>query len=339
MKKTLLILSGIFVAQAGFSQLTQANEAAIGTSETLFLCDSMAPNLEAIVGAGAVWNYTQLAAYDGETRTITMADATTSPNSSDFPTSTKAFVLEGLIATYFNSTATERTSQGFVFTEQSLGDVIGSFASNPAILMTYPFGLGSSNVDTYAGNVITTIPGATNLPATGSVSSSIDGTGTINFPLGVSVPNVIRYKLTDNAVATTLIGNVEINRVQYEYYDLSTSSLPILLHISITLSIPGGAPETTSLVLSKYSGINNVGIENNESLKFSLYPNPANDLVTFKGELNNAKVSVLNALGQEVMTQTISNGETMNVSELNAGIYLVKVENNGVTSVQRLSID
>jgi len=339
MKKTVLILAGFLVAQAGFSQLTQSNEAAIGASESLFLCDSMAPNLEAVTGASAVWNYEFLAAYPSQMRTISMLDGTTAPNASSFPGATKAFSIEGLITTFFSSTSSERTSQGFVFTEVTAGEILATFEDNAAILMTYPFALSSSSIDAYAGSVETSgLPGA--FPATGSVTSTIDGTGTINFPLGFSVPNVTRLKTIDNAVATVpFLGNVTINRKQFEYYDLATSSMPILMHITIDLVIPGGAPMSTSFVLSKFSGIYNVGIENNESIAFTIFPNPSNDFVTFKGELNNANVIVLNTLGQEVLSQTISTGDSMNVSSLNAGIYLVKVESNGVSAVRRLSIN
>jgi hypothetical protein len=84
--------------------------------------------------------------------------------------------------------------------------------------------------------------------------------------------------------------------------------------------------------------------------KFELnqnYPNPFNPSTTIKFSLpsaGNVKLSVYNLLGQEV--QTLLNGfmeagvhtVNFNAKNINSGIYLYKIEANGLTSVRKMTL-
>lgn len=75
----------------------------------------------------------------------------------------------------------------------------------------------------------------------------------------------------------------------------------------------------------------------NEIATFSMYPNPANDLVTIDAKSNIDSVSVYNLLGQEVMISTPKSAQaTLDISNLNAGVYLVKTTTQGKTATSRL---
>jgi len=76
-----------------------------------------------------------------------------------------------------------------------------------------------------------------------------------------------------------------------------------------------------------------LGTENFEALKVNLYPNPANNVLNIQSLSNIEKVSVFNILGQEVIAKT-PNTElvTLDVSNLQAGIYVVKTSVNGNVS-------
>ncbi|WP_179347794.1 T9SS type A sorting domain-containing protein [Winogradskyella pacifica] len=63
----------------------------------------------------------------------------------------------------------------------------------------------------------------------------------------------------------------------------------------------------------------------------TIYPNPTKDYLTFEGFNTNINVTVYDVLGKQVRVKNITNGETLNVSELAAGIYTIKI-NNEVTS-------
>ena len=63
----------------------------------------------------------------------------------------------------------------------------------------------------------------------------------------------------------------------------------------------------------------------------TIYPNPTKDYLTFEGFNTNINVTVYDVLGKQVRVKNVTNGETLNVSELAAGIYTIKI-NNEVTS-------
>ena len=72
---------------------------------------------------------------------------------------------------------------------------------------------------------------------------------------------------------------------------------------------------------------------------FTLYPNPtSNGAVAIQTETAGAvNVEIYNLLGKRALTAKNVNGN-LNVSTLNAGVYLVKVTQNGVSSTKKLIV-
>jgi hypothetical protein len=69
---------------------------------------------------------------------------------------------------------------------------------------------------------------------------------------------------------------------------------------------------------------------------FSMYPNPARDFVTINTNSNlEMVVNVYDILGKKVITQTAN---TLDVSRLKSGVYLVQVTQANNTSVQKLVV-
>lgn len=70
-----------------------------------------------------------------------------------------------------------------------------------------------------------------------------------------------------------------------------------------------------------------------------IYPNPSQEIVTIDlpTELdNNINITVLDAQGKEVQTQVINaNNNTLNVSGLQAGVYLIQIEHEDSRIVKR----
>ena len=56
-----------------------------------------------------------------------------------------------------------------------------------------------------------------------------------------------------------------------------------------------------------------------------IYPNPASNQITIKGEFDtNENVTIFNLLGQKVLESAInSNEETINISKLATGVYTI----------------
>ena len=60
--------------------------------------------------------------------------------------------------------------------------------------------------------------------------------------------------------------------------------------------------------------------------KIKVYPNPTNGILNFSFDKEISKVTIYNLVGQEVLSKSLNNNETsINVADLAAGAYLVKV--------------
>jgi hypothetical protein len=82
-----------------------------------------------------------------------------------------------------------------------------------------------------------------------------------------------------------------------------------------------------------------LGIKSNEISGLNIYPNPVtNGTLYINTKLNAEKdITIYNVLGKEVLnTTTASNA--VNVSKLSAGVYVVKVIENGSTATRKLVI-
>lgn len=72
--------------------------------------------------------------------------------------------------------------------------------------------------------------------------------------------------------------------------------------------------------------------------KFSISPNPAKNRlnIILPSGMTNAKISVFNVLGKMVYSGDISNlNGSINISNWNSGVYLVKVSSNDITQTKR----
>ena len=69
--------------------------------------------------------------------------------------------------------------------------------------------------------------------------------------------------------------------------------------------------------------------ENNANHGFSLFPNPATNLIFLKGDISAIhKIEVFNTFGQKVLNQDNPNTKQINISKLSSGMYFIKINNN-----------
>ncbi|BDX36979.1 hypothetical protein CYCD_03340 [Tenuifilaceae bacterium CYCD] len=66
--------------------------------------------------------------------------------------------------------------------------------------------------------------------------------------------------------------------------------------------------------------------DNDDESEFTIYPNPANDYISFKtiDNSNISSIQIINSTGCVVLNKTTSNLETINVQNLPTGFYIVK---------------
>ncbi|MDG1332913.1 MAG: T9SS type A sorting domain-containing protein [Crocinitomicaceae bacterium] len=340
--KRILLAATLATSFTGLAQsLTQANEPAIGETQQMFLCDSFANVYESTTGSAVTWDYSALAKYPNVIRTVSIEDATTAPNAASFPTSTKTIKVESSLETYFNSTSIERVSQGFVFNEPSFGELVAVFDTDEEKLVEYPFSNGSSLTDAYDGTLYFEFNGIPQSPAaSGNCYAWIDGQGTLLLPDGSSITDAIRYKMIDTSTTNiALFGDLEIVRTQYEYYDITNSNLPVLTLSRLLIQQPGGGLPLAdnSIVLSTVDPTNSVGLFSNELIEFETYPNPTNGNVTLNGEFDaDATATVYDQSGRLLLTQKAINGSSIDLSNFNTGMYLLKVTSNGASGTKTI---
>ena len=87
-------------------------------------------------------------------------------------------------------------------------------------------------------------------------------------------------------------------------------------------------------------GNQTISVGENSLEKVSLYPNPAGTVATLKLPMDGSKsVTVLNALGQPVLSQRTSQKElTLQVGSLKAGIYMVRIQSEAGQRTLRLIV-
>jgi len=81
-------------------------------------------------------------------------------------------------------------------------------------------------------------------------------------------------------------------------------------------------------------------IDGNVENNISVYPNPASDMLIVEGVEAGSIVLISNTLGQTVLTDMINNERaTINVSALNAGTYIMQIQNEGIQSTRVIVIE
>jgi len=340
MKKPLLIAC-LLATTISNAQMTTANEPIIGESVELYVIDSFATNYAGVTGTGVTWDYTNTAGYNGSTQIVEVLDPAFEVFTADFPGATKVISMGGTIKTYFSSTASDRTSQGFHMEEASLGDVLVKYNIDPLLMVNYPFDYGTTAInDPYEGEINLTFNGfPVNESLVGDTDAKIDGTGTLIYPDGTSATGVLRYHSADTASTTLpIVGAVDIFKTQYEYYDYATQNLPVFMHVTIILVQSGSTTpiSETHLVLSAVDGIV-LSVNENSEINFTLAPNPTEDAVKVMGAFSSeATANLLDQSGRVLSSNAIQNGQSIDMSGLASGMYMIAISDNGVTTTKTI---
>jgi hypothetical protein len=77
-------------------------------------------------------------------------------------------------------------------------------------------------------------------------------------------------------------------------------------------------------------------VENQTAIISDIYPNPASNFVTIGSE--NANVLIFDITGKLVLNVSDSNNQTIDISTLSEGMYIVKINSNGKISEQKLQV-
>jgi hypothetical protein len=138
----------------------------------------------------------------------------------------------------------------------------------------------------------------------------------------------------------TAVGGTDMTvaRVSFGDEDIIGTTIPSTHTNIIGL---GGEFNGTRQVLPRYASDIEDALSTDEfgtATTFSMYPNPANgNTVTISSASNNTKeVKVYSIIGKQVINTTITN--TLNIADLQSGIYVVKITQNGKSATKKLVI-
>lgn len=96
----------------------------------------------------------------------------------------------------------------------------------------------------------------------------------------------------------------------------------------------GSCVDTSSCV-----AISTTGIQSNLTQSLAVYPNPVKDQLVLEGVASNSTLVVYNGLGQEVMNLKLDAEKTQHISmsQLQNGIYIIKINNDQGIVVKRIT--
>jgi hypothetical protein len=330
MKKSILsicLLSSSFALFAQVPTLTSSNINPIASVHTFYVADSNASNLDAVVGAGVTWDYSTLQGY---TTTVdnNILSAATAANAADFPTSVKADELEGNFMIYQNQVVDSIFAQGYTFSEPSIGDALIVMSGDEAKVMQYPFTFGNTFSDSLAGTLDIVGPTPVSGGFSGLVIAVADGHGTLL--LGTNTyTNVLRIKVTEDSEADLgIFGTVDVDRVQYYYYQPGSQNFPVFIHTNLNAL---GNSQTVVYSQDLLSILSTAELSENVSV--NIYPNPVSDQMTIQLSSNanfNTEISIKDILGKTVISRnqlikTGNNTINLNANNLRSGVYMVNI--------------
>ncbi len=331
MKKTLLSIFSL-ATTISFGQLfTSANEYQIGNSQTMYMCDSAAPTYDAETGTGVTWDYSTYLKVNNPNRIYEITENT----NPDFPGSTKVASVQGFFDTYVVSTGAAKDIEGFKFTESQIAGVLSKAVfSNGIHVFDYDVDLNEEFVDDHSGILTGGLVSPLDNTCSGTSTSKFDGIGTLILSSSVTKTNVQRHKLDINLNGTSILGPILLNITQYEYYDHTSSNLPLLSLTSLKVYSNNSPTPTVKMKFLLNSVDPNpviAGVISNENEKFAVYPNPSSEEITISNPSfdGSEKIAVLDLAGKTVLS---SSEATINISDLKSGVYFVEVEKEGVKS-------
>ena len=266
-------------------------------------------------GANVTWNFTSLG--PGSNLDYTTGACPGDVDCGTFPGANQMVKVGTLAKVYY-----EKTNAGL---EQIGEKASGTFVySNPMKYMQFPMTYNQTYNDTYASS-----NGADT--RNGTVTSTIDGYGTLQTPTG-TYTNVLRQKIVENTTVTT--GGVSVNMIFTHYYWTKADMHHQVMSIISTeiTSAPVPVPATYTVVYTT-AAPGGVGIEQRELLanETEMFPNPASRELNVKTRtLPLEHITIFNLLGQQVLQQAVKNTQSYSMSlDLAPGSYFAQISAGG----------
>jgi len=376
----ILALLTLTTTSLAAQSLTAANCPQTGDVYSIAILDSAALNPAAFdsSGIGQTWDFSTCTV--DSTISLYYINPSTAPAPSYFPGTDLVSLQSGangpqsLVYTYYNTSnafAELGTYTSFSVPNTSIQE-IQVLPYNPSfVCWTYPLNYGTTQVSKFKASstvfdVIEAITASSDsdLVRTGTDTVTLDATGTVITPDGMTIANVLRVKSIQtihDSINTIISSGIELNEyslsntrsVTYFYYVQGATHPLIKLYFATTVTNTitsgvnlTGAVTTTSKTGQYYQVTAATGITAaTAATGLSVYPNPANGVVTISLTSAINSLTLANVTGQLVLSSAegsiLINGNTasINVSALPKGVYILQSTSNSVTQSQKLIVE
>jgi hypothetical protein len=166
------------------------------------------------------------------------------------------------------------------------------------------------------------------------------------YPVDKNMADFHNYTLVKNI--SEIGGGWKIFNFSTNAYDMKDSAVYFIQDVNgkiWKMIFTGFGGAATGKIYFNKTNVGTNGISTNASAIAGIYPNPANSSTSlvFTGVAGEAKVTVLDLTGKEVMNSVITannglNQVSLNTNELNNGTYIVRLETADGVSSSRLTV-
>lgn len=316
MKTTLFVLIASSATFSAQTTITKAfNDPVIG--ETVNNVNVVGTVDNSATGANATFSNSSLT---GGSATATVYSAPTASEISTFPGTTIKMVGNGNTV-YYKQTATKLEITGLVTPDATL-----NFSGNNGTFISYPAAFGYADNDTASGTFSATA-GSGNFSGTIAITADASGTLLIGTK---TYTNVLRIKSVQNFNLTIFgfpVGSI-VNTT-YAYYD-STHKFPLLNTTNAVITVQGTAQTTNAA-----QALNETFLTASDAVRkdaFTLYPNPAQNVIEFKGEISKYSQANIYALDGKLIKRSDIKAGKVEISELPPSAYFIELSGNNSQS-------
>jgi hypothetical protein len=306
-----------------------------GTNDSNFTALTSAAALDhSPTGANQSWTFSGLASAGSLVYTYTTpssADLTTYPGTTEVIVATDAAGSSNMYTKTVGST--------FSITGLTGTDLDINFATNNATLGTFPMAFGYTNTDSnVAGTYVYTTYNGT---FSGTLTTSIDATGTLNLPDFNYSGTVVRLKTVLNInLNYSFLSNVgTVTQTSYIYYDTVNQFFnnPVFRSVTTAAVVPFLSIDQTNTSMEKYTATLNTPTNELAEVWFE---NPVENSIVIQSTsvLDHATITVTDLLGKTIYTSkdtTIQGTYTLPLT-LNKGVYLVNIANDRGSITKKL---
>ncbi|MFZ4930413.1 T9SS type A sorting domain-containing protein [Chryseobacterium sp. Mn2064] len=327
MKKSILFLLGTSMMFSAQITLTKAsNDPIIGDIVNNNLVIGIVDNT--VSGANVTFNNTALTL--GTASQVTYSTPI-STEITTFPGSNLKMV-DGTTTIYYKTSATKLEITGIVNPQATL-----NFNVDNGTYMNYPTTYGPAQTDTAKGTFSSSVA---NGLFSGTMATQADGYGTLLIGSQV-YNNVLRVKYTQtfnlyasfDITYSNAIGTA--TNTAYAYYDAS-HRYALLSSTSANISVPllsiNQSTSSAAALSAAFLAVDKVSKKEN----LSIYPNPAQDFIGFKGNTDSySKANIYSLDGKLVKTSDIKSGN-IQISDLPPASYFIEISGKKAEDSQNI---